>query len=179
MLGRSHLVSGVMAGLAICAVAPVPGGLVPVVVGVAAYSALVPDVDHPAAPVARVLGPVSWGLCWTVRNLSAHLTGTAHRGLSHSVVFALAWGVFVGGLFGVWTPAPVAVWIGAGAALGCFTHILGDVLTVTGCKYVLWPSPVQVRIPRAVRFRTGGPAERVVVFAFMVVAVVLLPAAVR
>lgn len=154
--------SGVVTGLAICAVAPVPAQLVPVVVVVSAYSALASDLDHPSAPAARALGPVSWAACWATRHLSARTTGTAHRGLSHSLVFALAWGLSVAALFAIWLPVQTVLWVGLSAALGCATHIAGDCLTMSGCQYVLWPSRVQARwlAPPLLRFRTGGKGER-------------------
>ncbi len=176
MMGRSHFASGVTSGLAVCAVVDVPPSLVPVVVGVSAYSALAPDLDHWSAPAARVLGPVSWLLCLSVRWLSARTTGVRHRGITHSIVFALAWGVLVTATALSVLPVQAALWTGGAAVLGCVTHILGDVATVSGCRYVLWPSTVQVSIPYLLRFRTGGVAERWAAGALVVGAVALLPA---
>lgn len=175
-MGRSHLISGVVSGLAVCAVVDVPAVMLPVFVAVSAYSALTPDLDHPAAPAARVLGPISWGLCWLVRNVSARTTGATHRGITHSVVFALVWGVLVGLAAVAAFPVQVALWLSAAAFLGCLTHIAGDVLTLSGCQHVLWPSAVQVSMPRLVRFRTGGTGERFVVGALIVGGVLLVPA---
>lgn len=175
-MGRSHLISGVVSGLAVCALVDAPLPMVPFVVVVSAYSALAPDLDHPSAPAARVLGPVSFLLCVLVRHLSAYATGTAHRGLTHSVLYALGWGVLVGGTALTVVPVLPALWLAGAAVLGVLTHIAGDVLTVSGCKYVLWPSRVQVRVPRLVRFRTGGTAELWLVRVLMVSGVLLVPA---
>lgn len=161
-MGRSHFVSGVTSGLVVCAAIDVPAEFIPVVVGVSAYSALTPDLDHPAAPAARVLGPVSWLLCLFVRWLSARTTGTAHRGLTHSLVFAFGWGVLVMLTALSVLPVQTALVIGASAVLGCVTHIAGDLLTISGCQYVLWPSHLQVSWWRPLRFRTGGAGEQVV-----------------
>lgn len=177
MMGRSHLLSGAVTGLAVAALTDPPPALVPLIVAVAAYSALTPDLDHPAAPAARCLGPLSWVLCWTVRWLSARTTGRAHRGLSHSVLFAAAWALLVGTTTWATLSAPAALWLTLAAFLGCATHIAGDMLTLSGCQYVLWPSTVQVAVPYMLRFRTGGPAEQLVFAALVVSGVVLLPAA--
>lgn len=177
MMGRSHLLSGAVTGLAVAAATDPPPALVPLLVAVAAYSALTPDLDHPAAPAARCLGPLSWMLCWTVRWLSAHTTGRAHRGLSHSLVFAAAWAGLVGVTTAATLSVPAALWLTAAAFLGCVTHIVGDMLTLSGCQYVLWPSRVQVGIPYRLRFRTGSPREQLVFGALVVGAVLLLPTA--
>jgi inner membrane protein len=176
MMGRSHLVSGVVSGMAVCAVVDPPTAMVPVIVLVSAYSALTPDLDHPAAPAARVLGPVSWALCMFTRFLSARTTGAAHRGLSHSLLFAFAWGLLVlSASLSVLHVQP-ALWIAGAAVLGCVTHIAGDCLTLSGCQYVLWPLRAQVVWPRLLRFRTGGSGERVVFWLLAGAGVLLLPA---
>lgn len=175
-MGRSHLTSGVVSGLAVCAVVDVPPVLIPVVVGVSAYSALAPDADHYSAPAANILGPVSWVLCWLIRYVSARTTGVKHRGISHSMLFAIAWAAVVGCTAAVWLPGQVASWMAAAALVGCLTHIAGDVLTVSGCQHVLWPSTRQVAMPSLLRFRTGGTGERRVVRVLIGVGVLLLPA---
>lgn len=75
-------------------------------------------------------------------------------------------------------------WIGVAVAVGMFVHCLGDSLTRSGCPW-LWPLPIrgetwyEIRLPRGLRFRTGGWVERLVVApALLVGAVLLLPGAV-
>lgn len=77
----------------------------------------------------------------------------------------------------------VGRWIGVAVALGMFVHCLGDSLTRAGCPW-LWPIPIrgetwyELRPPRALRFRTGGQAERFLVApALLVAAVLLVPGA--
>lgn len=135
---------------------------------------MVPDADHYAAPAARVFGPLSWLLCCLIRALSARTTGVRHRGLSHSLVFALGWGLLAGAVVLAWLPVQVALWVGTAAAVGCATHIAGDLLTVSGCKHVLWPSRVQVSWPYMLRFRTGGTAEGVLCLGMLGAGAVLL-----
>jgi membrane-bound metal-dependent hydrolase YbcI (DUF457 family) len=92
---------------------------------------------------------------------------------------------------GTWLPGTAAAaalqdglgeigsWIGIAVAVGMFVHCLGDSLTRSGCPW-LWPIPIcgetwfEVRLPRGLRFRTGGRVERLVVVPALVVAAVLL-----
>ena len=75
--------------------------------------------------------------------------------------------------------AGIASWLGVAVGTGCLVHDLGDALTESGCP-VLWPLPIagetwyELRPPRLVRFRTGGPGELLVVWPVCVVAAVLL-----
>ncbi|MEV0682132.1 metal-dependent hydrolase [Actinosynnema sp. NPDC050436] len=75
--------------------------------------------------------------------------------------------------------AAVAGWIGWAVAAGCLVHCLGDALTLSGCPF-LWPIPIagetwyEIRPPRLLRFRTGGPVEQFLVLPACTVAGVLL-----
>jgi membrane-bound metal-dependent hydrolase YbcI (DUF457 family) len=70
-------------------------------------------------------------------------------------------------------------WIGMAVALGMFVHCLGDSLTRSGCPW-LWPLPIrgetwyELRLPRLLRFRTGGWVERIVIAPLLLAAAVLL-----
>lgn len=70
-------------------------------------------------------------------------------------------------------------WIGVAVALGMFVHCLGDSLTRSGCPW-LWPLPIrgetwyEIRLPRPLRFRTGGWVERLIIAPLLVAAAVLL-----
>ncbi|GGM75723.1 membrane protein [Longimycelium tulufanense] len=72
-----------------------------------------------------------------------------------------------------------AEWAGVAVAVGCIVHCLGDALTRSGCPF-LWPIPIagetfyEIRPPRWLRFRTGGPVEQAVIFPACAVAGVLL-----
>ena len=137
MMGRTHALSGAVGMLAVTpavsAVTPslTPHGPVALAAGtvVAAGAALLPDLDHPRATVARSLGPVTGALSKVVAAVSG-----GHRQATHSVAGVL----LAAGLFGVagsaggwwaWVPVtllaglavaavglskPVAAWAGAG-----------------------------------------------------------------
>jgi membrane-bound metal-dependent hydrolase YbcI (DUF457 family) len=104
MMGRTHALTGIAAGLA---TGPVIGltslaQLVPYVLVTTGY-ALLPDLDHPTSTASRSLGPVTRAVSWVLRRCSALLyaatkgprdeacTGT-HRHATHTVVFALVLG---------------------------------------------------------------------------------------
>lgn len=77
--------------------------------------------------------------------------------------------------------AKVGGWIGIAVGLGMFVHCLGDSVTRAGCPW-LWPIRIagetwyELRPPRLLRFRTGGPFEQsVVVPGLGAAAVLLLP----
>lgn len=69
-------------------------------------------------------------------------------------------------------------WLGIAVALGCFTHCLGDSLTLAGCPWA-FPLPIagetwyELRPPRWLRFRAGGSVEKFGVFPALVVATIL------
>lgn len=72
-------------------------------------------------------------------------------------------------------------WVGVAVALGCVMHCLGDAITKSGCPF-LWPVPIagetwyELRLPKWLRFRTGGGVEKLLMVpVFTVAGVLLLP----
>ncbi|TWD83577.1 LexA-binding, inner membrane-associated putative hydrolase [Kribbella amoyensis] len=79
--------------------------------------------------------------------------------------------------------AEIGSWIGVAVAVGIFVHCLGDSLTRAGCPW-LWPLPIrgetwyEIRLPKLLRFRTGGWVEKAVIAPLLVIGgVLLLPGA--
>lgn len=79
----------------------------------------------------------------------------------------------------------IGSWIGLAVAVGMFVHCLGDSLTRSGCPW-LWPLPIrgetwyEIRLPRGLRFRTGGWVEQLIIVpALLIAAVLLLPGALQ
>lgn len=112
-------------------------------------------------------------------------------------VLAVALGAGAWSLAGTWLPGTSAVealrgglseigsWIGVAVAVGMFVHCLGDSLTRSGCPW-LWPLPIrgetwfEIRLPRALRFRTGGWVERLLIAPVLIAGgVLLLPGALQ
>lgn len=152
MMGRSHALSGVAAGLA---TAPLLGLHTPLVaapfaVVVAGY-ALVPDLDCHGATASRLLGPLTGALSWVLSWCSVRLYqatrghcdegGTSHGGhrhMTHCLLFALltaalaastsllsTWVVAGWALFGVLAAASaLGDWLLAVAAAGTALPLL-------------------------------------------------------
>ncbi|ACU39408.1 metal-dependent hydrolase [Actinosynnema mirum] len=235
MMGRTHALTGLCAGLALAPLTATTTAQAVVLALVTAGFALVPDLDHPGARASRLLGPVTGLLSQALRAGSRWLYARTrgprderhrgeHRHATHTLVFAVLVGIGVGAGSAAWgTPfvvgtvllgialagdalgdwvlplagiAGIALWgtsggdlpgdlagigwpLGIAAGTGCLVHCLGDALTLSGCP-VLWPIPIagetwyEIRPPRPLRFRTGGPVEQRLVFpAFVVLAVLL------
>ncbi len=134
MLARSHALSAAAGWLTTAAVSSVAGAPWPVrtiAVGavVSAGAALLPDVDCPGAHAARALGPPGQAIARGMAALSRTVyrrTATArdvsdryrdgHRGITHTLIFALVVGLVVA-VLGV-TPAAtvtagVVMWLNA------------------------------------------------------------------
>lgn len=155
----SHLMSGAAAGAWVAVAVRPTAGIALIGVAVGAVSALSPDLDHPNARGVRALGPVGWILCRLIRGLSHLTTGRRHRGLSHSLVFALLVGCLAAAVSAVWLVPSQAVYLGVSASLGVVAALIGDLVTKAGLSHLLWPSHRQVSIPTWLRIKTGGRFE--------------------
>lgn len=173
MNGTTHLVSGAASGawLAV-AVSPTPAvALLGVAVG--AVSAMTPDLDHGSSRAVRSLWVAGWVLCRLIRVLSHATTGRKHRGLSHSLAFAVLVGGLTGAVSAVWSVPSHAVYLGVSACLGVVVALLGDLVTRAGLDHLLWPSHHRVSIPTRLRIRTGGRCETWLVLPAVSLAVVV------
>jgi inner membrane protein len=155
--------SGVAAAawLGVSADVPLPVSLAGVAVG--GLAALSPDWDHPSSRGVRFLGPVGQVLCAAVRALSRLTTGVSHRGLTHSLVWAVGIGCLTGGLAGLILDGENALYLGVSAGAGVVAALLGDLVTLAGLSHLLWPFGARVSIPRALRIKTGGLVEMLLV----------------
>lgn len=163
MLHASHLMSGTAAAawLAVSADVSVPVSLAGIAIG--GLTALSPDLDHPGARGVRFLGPVGWVLCRALRALSRLTTGVSHRGLTHSLVFAVGIGCLTGGLASLILTGENALYLGVSGGLGVVAALLGDLVTIAGLSHLLWPFGARVSIPRWARIKTGGLVEALLV----------------
>lgn len=81
MLGRTHALSGAVAGAAAgLAVAHLTPAGVAVAAGLTAGAAVLPDIDHPDATVARSFGLLTRAFAWLVEKVSG-----GHRHGTHSL----------------------------------------------------------------------------------------------
>lgn len=186
MVGKSHLLVGLTAGVVFDSVFHVSG---PPLIGtgnitrdlvidkalfyvMVALGALLPDIDNAHSTLGKKLG-------WISKEIQ-HKFG--HRTLFHSLLglilgSAIALGIqqIVTYLLlsrGLTIPARV---IGSShivfiaVLFGCIMHLLADALTLEGIP-LLWPMRKYIGFPpiRSWRFRTGSWPEHVVVWAFMI-----------
>lgn len=200
-MGRTHGLSGLSAGLGLGAAAGSRPEVCLLLGGVCLIGAYVPDIDHRRSTITRsvpLLGRVASGVArMASRLLYAATRGPRdedcsgeHRHATHTLVFALVFGALVAAATAaVATRLDVAgaddlgLLFGTGMALGCAVHCLGDALTMRGCP-LLWPIPIlgetwyELRPPRLLRFRTGGPVEQLLVVpALTVTSILLIPGA--
>lgn len=143
MMGATHKLQGTAVGLATAPIF-VPGFWEGVVwVGLSTFCALLPDIDHAGSTITKSLGPITRSISWIVRQVSPH------RGLTHSALG-------IGSLLVVLASFAPA-WVACAVAVGCLTHVAGDMLTTARVRF-WWPFS-----NRKVGFRmlrTGGWCER-------------------
>jgi membrane-bound metal-dependent hydrolase YbcI (DUF457 family) len=171
VMGSSHLVHGVTSGswlATAAAVAGLPPSLAVLGVAVAAYGALLPDLDHPRSMATWSAPPVTVALSWLLC-LAVEHRGPTHRVEAAPVAAALV--AFPAALL----PDPLggftALWWWAALTVGWLTHVWGDARTLSGVPWSGRPRRVHVfgwqvaatwhgrlRVGRA--FRTGSRREQ-------------------
>lgn len=126
VMGPTHAMSGAALGLGMAAVIPASIGGPTTAIGaltfgaVTAGAALLPDIDSPQATVSKTFGFLSVGAAHATENAALavyHVSKTrrdsdltnGHRTATHTVWFALAVGVLVGVLIGLFGKAPAIV----------------------------------------------------------------------
>jgi membrane-bound metal-dependent hydrolase YbcI (DUF457 family) len=141
--------------------------------GVAAFGALLPDIDLATSRIAHETGTGRGQGCLTgaLFHLLRRLMG-GHRALTHSlwaaavcvVLFGLQLGPvsLAGRTLPAFWPGALGGWSDLGTAftLGYLSHILADMLTREGVKFWYPLSRAEVGLgPRALRFSTGSWVE--------------------
>lgn len=150
MMGHTHVAIGlgVGVGIGIATGSRIPD--LPVLAGVAALAALLPDIDHPSGAVRQKLGILGHiGLFWL-----------SHRGITHTLLALLA--VSAAALH--FLPYGLAL-----AAIGGYgSHLVADMVTRAGLP-VLWPlyrESIHL-LPRGLSIITGGKTETLIFFAIL------------
>jgi membrane-bound metal-dependent hydrolase YbcI (DUF457 family) len=152
MLGHSHALSGGVAGLTAGIFVDLSIPQTAALAGFTAGMALLPDLDKCGSSPARSLGFVSEAVAWVFGRISGGHRHATHSFLGIAVFTALAWvschfRADWGGKAGLALLMTLSVSAGleplhlarghaaglAGVAVGCVTHITGDMLTDSGC----------------------------------------------
>jgi inner membrane protein len=142
-MGRSHFLTGVISGAAVANAADLDPGKSVAFIAITSVCSLLPDLDHPGSTLARKL----WIPGRAVASIIEHVFG--HRQITHSV---LGLGLLCAGLAFVPHLPAHCYWA---VILGCVTHIVGDMLTVSGVP-LLWPVQQSFRV---FNMRTGSNLE--------------------
>ena len=146
MLGSSHIIVGLGAWTVVAA-NYVPHGLDMPAYAIAAFGALLPDIDHPRSMISRQFKPF--------KLISKVLP---HRGPTHSLIFIFALAALLTFAHNEWASPEhrhwlLALWVGASS------HLVADWMTRGGIP-LFWPTPGRYRMPGA--FLTGSSTEKVI-----------------
>lgn len=145
MMGSTHAIIGLAAGLGIGLVTNASFSEATGLAMIGGAAALLPDIDHPNGQIRQKMG------------VAGHLSlfWLSHRGLTHTLLFAL--GVAVLAFY--FTPESIRWAIIAGYS----SHLVGDAITRRGIP-LLWPLSGRpfFLLPRLLRISTGGWIERLV-----------------
>ncbi|MBN8594795.1 MAG: metal-dependent hydrolase [Anaerolineae bacterium] len=144
MMGHSHLLIGMAAGLGAAYLLPAP--VAPLeMVAIAGFTALLPDIDHPHGTIRRKIPFIDDLLLFWL----------PHRGLTHTIAAVAGVAVICNLLH---TAGVLSVNLAVAAVFGYISHLLADLMTISGLKvwwplsdetYHLWPG-----------LRTGGLTEQ-------------------
>jgi len=120
MMGHTHGLIGAAIGLGLATAFHLDAQHTLGLIALGGAMALAPDIDHPRAPLRRKMG------------VAGHLVlgRLKHRGITHTLIALVAVATAAFCLL----PLPYAL----GAASGYLSHLLADMLTVSGLP-VFWP----------------------------------------
>lgn len=147
MLGRSHIVCGMIVGVGFAAALPAPIPVRLFAIPVCGGAALLPDLDHPQATVARSLGFVTRWASEVINAVALHVydsTATnldpdrrnGHRLLTHTIPGAVAFGV-LDLLLAVAGPRAVVAAAGPPWAVGLPVAVsLGFLIGLCGAQWI-------------------------------------------
>lgn len=119
MVGKTHFVGGMIAGVAASSALGSSPLAMAIVGGV---SALVPDIDHPRATISQY-SPF----------ISSFMSRLRHRGPTHSLVATVIFSFLIALIFQDLSPAYFYA-----SVFGYISHIVLDMMTVEGAM-LLWP----------------------------------------
>jgi len=125
---------------------------------VAAIASLLPDIDHTKSTIGKVVYPFAR---WFNRKYG-------HRTLTHSLLALAIVGLIATTIEAqLWENRTYSLII----VLGYLSHIIGDMITVSGVQffYPFAKNPVVVPGNRAYRFKTGDKVAEIKVFGFVLV----------
>jgi inner membrane protein len=156
MMGYTHALLGAAAGALYAYSTNATNEQAVIMIASATFTALLPDIDHPQAPLRRKLGAVgNVGLFWL-----------KHRGITHTLMALLI--VALGA-------AVVLPHMIVPIVAGYASHLIADMLTKSGIPLL---EPIRRDnlhlLPKPLRLTTNGAIERLIGSAVLVLLFVLL-----
>lgn len=160
MLAKSHMTLGLLGGIALYYL---PFEItknslyemlfLPIII----IGSVLPDIDEPRSFIGRKFPIIS------------HLVSLSftHRGFTHFLLFPLL--IALLGLFILPKYEIIGLSLFA-LSFGVFMHQIGDMLTISGISYYLFPFSTKkaVLLPQFLRFRTGSRTEKfILIFIFI------------
>lgn len=152
MMGHTHALIGSCLALGVALATKADANATILLMGAGGFAALLPDIDHPRAPLRRKLGVVG----------NVAFGSLKHRGLTHTLIALVA----------VASAALTALpnLVGAVVAVGYLSHLLSDMLTVSGLP-VFWPYKKESYhiAPKPLRITTNTLPEHLLALGLLVV----------
>jgi inner membrane protein len=158
MMGHTHSLIGSALGLGVALSTHADSRHTLLLLGIGAVVALLPDIDHPQAPIRRKLGCLGNVLFGRLK----------HRGITHTLIAILA----VGAAAYVALPP----FIGELVIMAYYSHILADMLTVSGLP-VFWPYKKESYhlLPKRLCMTTNTLPERLIAFVLVLLILSKIP----
>lgn len=151
MMGHTHALVGSALALGVAIATHTAPNTTLLLLAAGGLAALLPDVDHPRAPIRRKLGCIG----------ALIFGGLKHRGITHTLLALVA----VTSAALVSLPSLVGIVI----TIGYLSHILGDLLTVSGLP-IFWPYKKESYhlLPKRLRLTTNTWPEHLISLALLV-----------
>ena len=165
MIGRTHVLGGVLAAEATWSLAGSMSSQTMALVGAAAIlGSILPDIDHPQSLIA------SSSLTSRVAATTVSAV-TRHRGLTHTTVFVVGLSFLCWWLLARYTRLPDPQYISSGLCAGLLSHLILDSLNEKG---VMWLWPISTKHISIGAIRTGSFGETIFRIVLLAVALLLL-----
>ncbi len=152
MLGRTHLGVGLVVGYGLCLAMNIPNAEATPIMVSTAIGSLLPDIDHPQSSIGGKIKIISLPL--------NHFVG--HRGITHSLLFAVAMFALLGSI-GYQAEA-------IGIAVGILSHLFLDMLNPSGVPLLY---PIKQRF-HLMNIETGSGREKRMFWLFILIVIALV-----
>lgn len=194
---RSHAIGGLALGVATTSILyqsnvfTAPSNIVLSLMGGALVGSLIPDIDHPNSYISKRFVVLSWItnlFLWLIKGITSLLLFISfwlkenqkqeilkmfeHRGIFHTLLFAFLL-TFLVGLIPI--NEEILKMLQLGFLVGYLSHLLMDMLTVSGVK-ILFPITTHTFHYPLIRLHTGKMLDEIIassIFIFLSIVIML------